>query len=83
MVFKKNLTKLSSKGRIEANRGKGSTTQRTAPRERETLTGGNPLERMMNQYPAAPQPSPTPSRAADLTPSPSSSMPSLGIPDKA
>jgi hypothetical protein len=83
MAFKKDLTKLTAKGRIDTNRGKGSTTQRTAPREMETLTGGNPLQRMMNQYPAAPQPAPTPSRAADLTPSPTASMPSLGIPDKA
>jgi hypothetical protein len=56
MAFKKNLTGLSKKGRIDTQRGKGSTVQRTAPGERETLTGGSPAGRMMNRYPAAPQP---------------------------
>jgi hypothetical protein len=60
MVFKKDLTPIGRKGRVDTHRGKGATEQRMAPRQQETLTGGNPLARTMNQYPAAPQPQPAP-----------------------
>ena len=78
MAFKKDLTSIGRKGRVDTQRGKGSTTQRTAPRERETLTGGNPMERMMNKYPAAAQPpsNAPPARPADLAPQPTAAMPS-------
>ena len=79
MVFKKSLTPLSKKGNVTVNRGKGSTVQRTAPREPETLTGGNPMARMMNQYPAAPQPVAQPAPMA--APAPTAAMPGAGVPN--
>jgi len=81
MVFKKSLKPLSKKGSVTVNKGKGSTTQRTAPRERETLTGGSPVQRAMNQYPAAPPSNAPPARPADLAPQPTAAMPGTGVVD--
>ena len=76
MVFKKSLTPLSKKGRVDVQRGKGSTVQRTAPRERESVTSGAPLDRMTNRYPAAPQP---PSNIAGAGPLPAAApLPAAG-----
>ena len=59
MVFKKDITPIGGKrGRVIAHKGKGATEQRTAPRERESLTSASPMDRMTNNYPAAPQPAP-------------------------
>ena len=80
MPFKKSLTPLGKKGRIVTNRGKGSTVERTVPGQRESVTGGDPLGRMLNQYPAAPQPGPT-QMPADLMPKPTAAMPGSGVPD--
>ena len=62
MVFKKHLRPLTAKGTVTKHRGKGATEQRTAPGMRESLTGGDPLGRMTNNYPkpAPPPPSPGP-----------------------
>ena len=57
-VFKKNLTPLSKKGRIDTHVGKGATEQRTPPRVRETLTGGDTLARAADIYPKPPPPKP-------------------------
>jgi hypothetical protein len=87
MVFKKQLTPIGGgKGRINMQRGKGSTVQRTMPGERETLTAGNPLARMLNRYPAQPQPVPNamapPAAPAAPGPQPSAAMPPMGPPDQ-
>ena len=66
MVFKKHLTPLSKHGRVIKHQGKGSSMQRPAPGEREDVTGGDPLARAMNRYPAAPQPSAPPTSAPPL-----------------
>ena len=94
MVFKKSLTPLSKKGRVDVRRGKGSTVQRTAPRERESVTGGTPLDRMTNRYPAAPQPLPNvagagplpagspPAPGGTIGPQPTAAMPGGGLPEE-
>jgi hypothetical protein len=59
MVFKKDIKPIGGKrARVDVYKGKGATEQRTAPRERESLTSAAPMDRMMNRYPAAPQPAP-------------------------
>lgn len=88
MVFKKHLMPIGGgKGRINMQRGKGSTVQRNAPDEQETLTGGNPLARMLNRYPAQPQPTPNAvapptAPAASIGPQPTAAMPPIGSPDQ-
>lgn len=88
MVFKKQLTPLGGrKGRVDMQRGKGSTLQRNMPGQQETLTGGNPLARMLNRYPAQPQPAPNamapPPQPAGLPgPQPTAAMPPIGPPDQ-
>jgi hypothetical protein len=86
MVFKKQLTPLGGrKGRVNMQRGKGSTVQRNAPGEQETLTGGNPLARMLNRYPAQPQPvpnAPPPQPTTLPGPQPAAAMPPMGPPDR-
>jgi hypothetical protein len=54
--FKKHLTPLSKHGRVVKHVGKGSVQQRIPSGGRSSLTGGDPLAQMQNQYPAAPQP---------------------------
>jgi len=66
MVFKKHLTPLSKHGRIVKHQGKGSTMQQPDPGERESVTGGDPLARAMNRYPATQQPSAPPTSAPPL-----------------
>lgn len=66
MVFKKHLTPLSRHGRVQTHRGKGSTTQRSAPGDREDLTGGDSLDRATNRYPKAPLPTVAPTTAPPL-----------------
>jgi hypothetical protein len=92
MVFKKQLTPIGGgKGRINMQRGKGSTVQRNTPGQQETLTGGNPLARMLNRYPAQPQPAPNAmapptAPAATVGPQPTAAMPPamppIGPPDQ-
>ena len=66
MVFKKHLTPLSKHGRVIKHQGKGSTMQRPSPGQREDVTGGDPLDRAMNRYPATPQPVAPPTSAPPL-----------------
>lgn len=67
MVFKKELTPLSRRGRVVANQGKGSVSQRLAPGERESVTGADPLGRALGRYPTRPTPvEPTPAPAPPL-----------------
>jgi len=86
MVFKKQLTPLGGrKGRVDMQRGKGSTVQRNTPGQQETLTGGNSLARMLNRYPAQPQPAPNappPQPTALPGPQPTAAMPPIGPPDQ-
>lgn len=72
--FKKDLTPIGRKGRVDTHTGKGATEQRTRSRERETLTGGTPMARAMNTYPSAPPAPPSP-RPEDLTPMATAMMP--------
>lgn len=93
MPFKKNITPLGKKSRIDMQRGKGSIMQRNAPRQQETLTGGDPMLRAANRYPAAPQPPPNVAGAApvlgagppqpggSIGPQPTAGMPQQGPPD--
>jgi hypothetical protein len=88
MVFKKNLTPIGGKrGRVITNRGKGSTVQRLAPGQPENVTGGSPIGRMLNRYPAVPQPVPNAGPPAPMPagagPQPTAAMPPVGPPDEA
>ena len=64
MVFKKDLTPIGPRGKVLKRKGKGATEQRTAPRERETLTGDNTFARAMNRYP---KPAPAPVASSPMT----------------
>jgi hypothetical protein len=61
MVFKKDLTPIGKKGTVTKHKGKGAVEQRTAPRETETLTGGDRFGRQMSRYP---KPAPGPQQSA-------------------
>jgi hypothetical protein len=82
-VFKKDLTPIGRRGRIDKQVGKGATEQRNYPGERETLTGGSPFDRMSNTYPAQPPQPPAP--GGTVGPRPTALMPPIGtgIPDEA
>jgi hypothetical protein len=66
VVFKKQLTPMrphsrGMRGQVVKQRGKGSTQQdQPPPGGRETVTGADPMQRMMNQYPKPPPPVPPP-----------------------
>ena len=85
MVFKKHLSPLSKGGQVLKHAGKGSKQQQPMPGGRESMTGGDPVNRMLNRYPTAPQPTnPTPAPAAPLGgpamgPSPAPIPPPTGL----
>jgi hypothetical protein len=57
--YKKDLTALTKGGSIRTHVGKGASEQRRGPGGSETLTGGDPMQGMANQYPKpTPQPEP-------------------------
>jgi hypothetical protein len=49
--FKKDLTPIGRRGTITKHIGKGATEQRSSPGAGESLTGGDPFQRMANRYP--------------------------------
>jgi hypothetical protein len=79
MVFKKHLTPLSKHGRIVKHRGKGSVQQRLDRDQQEDVTGGDPLARMMNRYPAQEQAAPEPTSAPPLGGPPLGAAPPGGM----
>ena len=85
MVFKKSLTPIGGKrGRVDVHKGKGSTMQRPAPGQQESVTGGSPLGSMMNRYPAAPPPAPNAGPVppgGSIGPQPTAGMPPIGPPE--
>lgn len=64
--FKKNLTPLSRRGRVEKHAGKGGVEQRLRAGDRESVTGEDALSRMVNSYPAVRRPAPPPTSAPAL-----------------
>ena len=67
MVFKKDITPLSRRGRVVAHQGKGAVSQRLGRGERESVTGADPLARAVGRYPTRPTPvEPTPAPAPPL-----------------
>jgi hypothetical protein len=81
--FKKNLTPIGRRGRIDTLTGKGATEQRMMPGQRESLTG-DPFGGMTNTYPARPQPPPT-APGGTIGPQPTALMPGglgRGVPDE-
>jgi hypothetical protein len=71
-VFKKHLTSLSKGGKIQKHEGKGATQELLPSRHAlNTLTGGSPADRSMNQYAKA---TPSVDEAAEDTPSPLTAM---------
>lgn len=55
--YKKDLTALTKGGSIKTHTGKGASEQRRGSDGSESLTGGDPMQSMANQYPkAAPEP---------------------------
>src|SRR5262245_28765042 len=65
VAFKKHLTPMrpharGMRGNVIKQRGKGSTQQDDTGGGPDTVTGGDPLQRMMNQYPKPPPPVRTP-----------------------
>jgi hypothetical protein len=55
--YKKDLTALTKGGSIKTHVGKGASEQRRGPGGAETLTGGDPMQGMANQYPkSSPEP---------------------------
>jgi hypothetical protein len=74
VAFKKQLTPMRPHGRgmrgqVVKQRGKGSTQQDQPPPGGETVTGADPMQRMMNQYPKAPPPVRTPPPPGPVGPS--------------
>ena len=65
--FKKDLTPIGRRGTVQTHVGKGASEQRRGPGGAETLTGGDPMQGMANQYP---KPSPTPEPPPDTEPEP-------------
>ena len=65
VVFKRHLTPIGRKGKIIKQRGKGSIQQDQTQPGGETVTGGDPMQRMKNQYPKPPPPVPRPAPAPD------------------
>ena len=56
--FKKDITPFAKGGKVVKHVGKGAREQ-SPGRGFETMTGGNPYERMANRYPkSAPEPAP-------------------------
>jgi hypothetical protein len=55
--FKKDLTPIGRRGTVTTHVGKGASEQRRGLGGAETLTGGDPMQGMANQYPkSSPQP---------------------------
>jgi hypothetical protein len=75
-VLKKDLTPIGRKGSVDVRAGKGSNMQRTAPGQRESVTGGSPFDRASEVYPKPPPPAP-----AGMGPQPTALMPG-GLPDE-
>lgn len=79
--FKKDLTSIGRRGRIDTQDGKGAAEQRMRPGQRESLTSDDPFARAGNTYPARPQPAPTAPQGT-IGPQPTAMMPGAGIPDE-
>lgn len=60
MVFKKDLTPLTSKGSITKHRGKGGVQQRVPGGMMDSVSGPPTVGRAMNRYPKPPPPAPAP-----------------------
>ena len=59
--YKKDLTPFRKGGSVKVHVGKGAREQRRGSSGAETLTGGDPMQGMANQYPKpAPAPAPEP-----------------------
>jgi len=72
MPFKKHLTPLTKQGHIDVHQGKGATQELLPSRHAlNTLTGGDPAARRMNEYAKA---TPDIEEAGEAVPSPISAM---------
>jgi hypothetical protein len=75
--FKKDLTPLTKGGSIKTHVGKGASEQRRGFGGAETLTGGDPMQGMANQYPK-PSPEPAAPPEPEEPPVPMGQAPSRG-----
>lgn len=74
--FKKDLTPLTKGGKVTTHVGKGATEQRRNSSGAESLTGGDPMQGAMNQYPKPAPPEPEPEPEPEAPPVPTGQSPS-------